>query len=746
MEIFCFFAGILYAYTLNLYLPLIALCIVYLTPKYAIVLFFLLGSSFAWLHQWLVLPQGIPDTAVIQQAHIEGTIASIPLKTPNKTQFLFELEHYENHPAQGLLQLAWYTKVPDLHPGQRWQFTVKLKKPRNFLNPGSADYEQSLLKKHISRTGYIRTQGNKLITKTHSGFSWLELREHLGNRLTQLAPNQPTAGVTEALTINLTQHISQDDWELFRRTGTIHLFGISGEHIALISGLIYWLSRWLWSRSARSCLFIPAPYVASIMGLVAALFYAFLAGFEPPVQRALLGCFFYTLCSLGKQRFTPWQVWRYALLGVLCLEPHAVFMQGFYFSFLAVACLLLTQQRWQFKGYRSNLALQLSCLIGLMPLTLYWYSYGSINGFIANLFAIPLVGFMIMPLALITMLISTWSWAWLPMQLLSWLVAVLFQGLHWTEKLAAINLNWPISSIELTLALMGALLMWVLLPIKPFRMLALLWLFIPCAPPRTTIQPGTALIHVLDVGQGLAVVVRTADHVLLYDTGDKFFQGSDLGTMVILPYFKTLGIKTIDTIVISHPDKDHRGGLKSIEATLPVEQLLVNEPRYYTHGIKCHNYPEWQWDEVHFRFLPIHKVFNDKNNSSCILQISTKAGKILFTGDIEQAAEDYLVRTYGSELASEVLIVPHHGSKTSSSYRFLLEVAPHYAIASLGFDNRFHFPHAKTLASMNSLQIPFYRTDDCGLVEITLPARGEIKAPVCFSGYVLPQMAKEDLN
>lgn len=731
MEIFCFFIGVLYVYTLNHYLPLIILLIFYITPRYPIILFFLLGGSYAWLHQWLVSPTSMPDVAVVQYAQIEGTIASIPLQSASKTQFLFDLDQFNQQPARALVKLSWYTKVSDLHPGQRWKFSVKLKKPRNFYNPGSADYERSLSKHHILWAGYIRSKGNLFLDQSDTLFDWLDLREHFGDQLSRLAPNQATAGVVEALGLNLTRNISQENWELFRRTGTIHLFGISGEHIALISGIIYWISRWLWSRSSRCCLLVPAPYIASLCGLLAALFYAFLAGFEPPVQRALIGCFFYTLCSMGKQRFTPWQVWRYALLGVLCLEPHAVFMQGFYFSFLAVVCLLLTQQRWQLTGYRATLALQLSCLVGLMPLTLYWYSYGSINGFIANLFAIPVVGFLIMPLSIITMIVSSYSWAWVLMKPLSWLIGLLFQGLHLTEQLAVLNLNYSMTSMVLVMALMAALLMWVMLPIKAFRNVALFWLLLSFFPSYSRIPSGEALVHVLDVGQGLAVVIHTENHVLLYDTGDQFFQGSDMGKMVILPYFKTEGIHKIDTLIISHPDKDHRGGLKSIEESMPVTQLLVNEPRFYQHGLKCHEYPEWQWDEVHFRFLPIQITFNDKNNNSCILQISTKSGKILLTGDIEKAAEDYLVRTYGSELASDVLIVPHHGSKTSSSYRFLLETAPRYAIASLGFDNRFHFPHEKTLANMKLLNIPFYRTDTCGMVEVRLPAQGKMKAPRC---------------
>lgn len=734
MEIFCFFIGILYRYSLHEFLPIITFFVFFIIPKYSNILFFILGIIIASLHQSQNASQGIPDVEVIHQVTVQGVIASIPTQGSSKTLFLLALEQYDHHPAKGLIQLAWYNKAPIVHAGQRWTFNVTLKKPRNYLNPGSMDYVGVLATRHIRWTGYIRSKGNKLLPKLHSYFNWLELREQLGNQLNLIAPDQKTLGIVEALTLNLTTHINQESWDLFRRTGTTHLFGISGEHIALISGIVYWLLRWLWTRSSRLCLYLPAPYIASIGGLLMALGYAFLAGFAPPVQRALIGCFFYTLSSLGQHRFTAWQIWRYALFGVLWIEPHAVFMQGFYFSFLAVACLLLTQQRWRLQGYKGSLALQLSCLIGLMPLSLYWYGYGSINGFVANLFAIPLVGLIIVPLALVTMTISSLSSAKILMKPLSLFIALLFKGLSWTERLAAMNINWSIHSIELAVILIGALLIWVLLPIKPFQWIAMLWLVLPFFPPKTIIKSGEAKIDVLDVGQGLAVAIRTQHHVLLYDTGDRFFRGNDLGTMVILPYLKILGIKKIDVIVISHPDKDHRGGLNSLEKGIQVDRLLVNEPRYYHHGLKCHNYPQWQWDGVLFHFLPITKNFRGKNNGSCILQIETDAGRVLLTGDIEKIAEDYLVKTYGNRLASDVLVVPHHGSKTSSSYRFLLEVAPRYAIASLGFDNRFHFPHAKTLANMDKLNIPFYRTDICGMVQITLPTQGQINHPICFSG------------
>lgn len=732
MEIICFYLGVLFYYTTNNDLLAVVFILVFIHPRLLSLLLFGCGIFLATIHQSLYSSHGMPPVSTIPSAVIEGSIASIPQVNAHKTQFVFSLARYNNQPAKGLIQLAWYNNAPSLQAGQQWRIMVKLKKPKNFNNPGSANYERTLSTRHIDWTGYVRNFNNQLLQEKNLSYQWVAFRSHLNAKLGHIAPDEKTAGLLEALTLNTTTHISQAQWELFRRTGTTHLFGISGEHIALISGLFFFLIKRLWSSCPRCCLRIPAVYIASTCSLLAATGYAFLAGFAPPVQRALAGCFFYTLYYLGKQQFSAWQIWRYALLIVLCIEPHAVFMQGFYFSFLAVACLLLTQQRWRLSGYKAKLALQISCLIGLMPFTLYWYSYGSINGFFANLFAIPLVGLLIMPLSLLTLCCSHFQWVWIIVKPLSWLTTILYQGLIWTEHLEFLNIQWAINDFQYVLAFFGGLLLWVLLPTKPFKSLSLLCLIVPFFPHQSEIHPGEALIHILDVGQGLSISVQTAHHVLLYDTGDQFFQGSDLGKMVILPFYKTQYVKKIDALVISHPDKDHRGGLKSIEEELPVTQLIVNDPGFYHRGLSCHEYPPWEWDGIYFRFFPTQKRFKNKNNDSCILQIKSSKGRILFTGDIEKEAEQYLVETYGSQLSSDLLILPHHGSKTSSSYRFLIEVNPIFAIASLGFDNRFHFPHQQTITSLQKLGIGFYRTDECGMVQIKFPFDKNLNQPQCY--------------
>lgn len=718
MEIFAFFMGILFFYTHHPLLLILCGALFCIDLKPQTILFFCAGIGIALVHDYQVKPRNFPDVPVIACAEMEGTIASIPLKKRNKTQFNFTVETLNHKPAHGLVQLAWYNHPPTLHAGQHLILQAKLKKPRNYVNPGSDNYVQILASKHLYWAGYVKSA--KISSSPNPQNNWEAFREHLDNKLTSIAPNRATAGILEALTLNMTTFITQEQWELFRRTGTTHLFGISGEHIALISGFVFFLVKWLWTRSPTLCLKCPANYPASLCGLIAAFFYALLAGFAPPVQRALAGCFCYTLYFLGKQRFSPWQIWRYALFAVLAFEPHAVFMQGFYFSFLAVACLLLTQQRWQLKGYQGKLALQLSCLIGLMPLTLYWYSYGSINGFIANLFAIPLVGLLIMPGALLCLCCCHFEWVWLITTPLAWLVSLLYQGLQYTEHLALLNLSWPIPHVYDALALLAALLIGLLLPHRAFILPCLIGLIIPLFPEKLNMAQGEAIIRVLDVGQGLSVAVHTQHHTLLYDTGDQFYLGSDLGKLVVLPYLRDQSIKELDAIVISHPDRDHRGGLQSIEQTIPSKQFIVNDPDFYHRGRTCHDFPDWEWDGVHFHFFALNHPFKNRNNTSCILQIRTQTNQVLLTGDIEREAEEFLVEQYGAQLASDVLVLPHHGSKTSSTIRFLSEIHPRYAIASLGFDNRFHFPHPKTLNSLKLLDIEFYRTDTCGMTTLFL--------------------------
>jgi competence protein ComEC len=223
-------------------------------------------------------------------------------------------------------------------------------------------------------------------------------------------------------------------------------------------------------------------------------------------------------------------------------------------------------------------------------------------------------------------------------------------------------------------------------------------------------------VHVLDVGQGLSVAVRTQHHLLIYDTGVKFYQGSDMGQLVIVPFLHIAGLKKIDKLVISHPDLDHRGGLASIIKEIPTAELIVNDQAFYQHGKNCHNYPAWHWDGVDFQFLPIRAAFREKNNLCCVLKITNHQKSLLLPGDIEAQAEAYLYKNYFNALASSFLVVPHHGSRTSSSPAFIRAVGAQYAVISAAFDNRFHFPHQETIRTLRHYHTHIYNTMSCGMV------------------------------
>ncbi|QBR83889.1 DNA internalization-related competence protein ComEC/Rec2 [Legionella israelensis] len=731
MEIFCLLAGVLFAYTGHYYLFVFIAFVCIIQWRLSGIFLFFLACLYALAHQWWV-SSTLPLNSDVLQAKVIGRIHSISFQTPEKKQFYFKTEEINGKKIKTSLLLSWYHHPSALNIGEQWQFQVKLKKPHNLGNPGAFNYVQWLSSHHLQWTGYVKNHSGILLS-TGKDKDWpFNIRENIAKHIRKAAPNLQTAGILQALTIGLTKEIEPQLWDLFRRTGTTHLMVISGAHIGLIAGMIFALTKWLWRRNFFLCLRWPAVRAASITSLFSALMYALLAGFAVPAQRACIGCFFFSLQYLGGQKYGIWQIWRYALLFVLLFEPHSVLMPGFYLSFVAVAVLITAHQRWPVHGIKKIILAQLVCLIGLMPLTIYWFSYGSVTGFIANVFAIPLVGFFIVPLALVMLLFLPFAAHGLFMQALTVLIALLLKILYWVDWLSVFNVSLSFNQIIIPLSLMAAIFCLVLLPISSYKILAFILILLALFLPYQKIKSGELLVNILDVSQGLAAVIQTQNHVLIYDTGDQFYQGSDMAKLAILPFLKSQQVTSVDKIVISHPDKDHRGGLKSLESAMPVQELIVNDRKYYHRGLSCHHYPSWRWDGVDFRFFPIKKRFKEKNNRSCILQISHPNGRILFTGDIEKKAEDYLFSRYGQELQSDVLLVPHHGSKTSSSDNFLRKVKPKYAIVSLGQNNRFHFPHAEVVQRYKAFGVPLLQTKDCGMVTVKLNDSKEWM-PVCYT-------------
>jgi competence protein ComEC len=742
MEILCFFAGVAFFYLRNFY-PLSFLGIVlFFRPKLKFCFWFLAAISWAAIHQWLVTPQGLPSTNMMSDASLEGYISSIPNQTLNKIQFQFLVHSLNQKPIQLNLLLSCYNQCPHLAPGEHWRLRAKIKKAINFANPGSFDYASWLNSRHIFWIGTTYRNTFEKIASSEKHYPLIKFRNYLDKTLYELNSNEQTLGVIEALTIGLTHHITKEQWDLFRRTGTTHLIDISGEHIVLIAGLSYGLLKWSFKRLGKLCLYYPAPKFASLGAIIVSFIYALIAGFAVPTQRAFITSILMLGRYLMSQRISIWQSWRYALLVVLLFEPHSIYMLGFYFSFLAVAILILINDRMKAKGAYKVLGMQLACMFGLMPLSLYWFSYGSINGLIANLLAIPWVSFMIVPLALTVTFLCPWVVIPGSMALLKWSINTLLAGLTLIDSFDYFNFTFTFTSALEPLALMLAMSIFIFLPVKKFWFPAGILLLASFFPKFEKITPGEVVIDTLDVGQGLAIAIRTAHHTLLYDTGMKFYQSSDMGKLVIIPYLNTLGIKKLDTVIISHPDLDHRGGLISLEKNYKINALIVDNPLFYNRGVSCHTYPEWHWDGVAFRFFPIKRHLSGKNNNSCILQIKNAAGSVLLSGDIEKLAENYLLTTYGKALQSDAMLIPHHGSKTSSSMAYVKQVSPQYAFVAYGFDNRYKFPHPQAMQAYSVLNIPVYNTLECGMIRISLQKGGltpkcyrKKPTPLFFRGY-----------
>jgi competence protein ComEC len=732
MEILCFYAGIAFVYLNKLNALFLLSAVIYFRPKLSFVVWFLVAVFFGIAHQWSVSSQGMPHQLVIQNAQITGEVTSIPVVNNDSVQFTFTINRFNGKPARSNITVSCYQRCPTFHTGQQWLLSVKLKRPKNLGNPGHFDYERLLSAKHIDWTGYIQPGRSKLIRQHSSSYSVLGLREYLSNKFVSLDADIQSLGIIQALTLGVSQYIQKDDWDLFRRTGTTHLIDISGSHIGLVAGITFFMIRWMWARVGRLSLYCPAPRAGSIAALTTAFIYTVISGFSIPAQRAFFACALMLCRYISYQRFSIWQAFRYALLVVLVLDPHAILSAGFYLSFLGVAILIIVNQRVIVTGFRKTLLLQLACLLGMMPLTLFWFSYGALSGIIANLIAIPWVELWIVPLALCLMILPQCYLSSIMMFLLKKSIMIFIYFLHWIDAFSSLNLTFTFLHVAFPLALMITLAILICLPLRPFALPIGMMSMAALYPYHLSIKPGHARVDLLDVGQGLAVVIHTAHHHLIYDTGMKYYRGSDMGKLAIIPYLKSLGIHQIDAIVISHPDLDHRGGLASIEEQYPVHELIVESPAFYHRGLSCHDYPDWEWDSVRFRFFAIQSLDTKKNNHSCVLQVSTSANQVLLTGDIEKAAEEYLVNTYGHQLASSVLVIPHHGSKTSSSAHFVETVSPQYAIASYGFDNRYHFPHSRALSTYQNRQIPIINTVDCGMTSINLSAQNRIQKPNCF--------------
>lgn len=700
-----------------------------------------LGLLWAQLQAQSLLAQRLPFELIKQDIRVIGTIAALPEAFEHGQRFEFVI-HACSEPALARcprrVRLNWY-RPPDttLRPGQTWQFSVRLKPPRSFANPAAFDYSGWLLQKGIVATGYINNREQSALL----GHSWWrfpvqQARFALQGFLTRQLGELRSEPLLRALLIGDRSGMQTAQWQVLQQTGTVHLMAISGLHVGLIAGFGFFLAHWLWRRSARLCLLLAAPRAAAMVAWSLALIYAALAGFAIPTQRALIMLAVVLLAVFLQRPVRPVYVLCLALLLILLLDPFAVLAAGFWLSFAAVALIyyLLAPQAQRQLRLRRWARLQVAISLGLVPLVVLYFQQAPVYSPLTNLLAIPWVSFLVVPLAMLSLVLSSvhTGLGVAGLELAITLMDVLFDMLAWAANLPGSVVQIPTPDMPaLLLAVAGMLL--ILLPRHfPARYLGLLLCVPLLLPFKPRPAPGEAVVTLLDVGQGLATVVMTHRHTLVFDTGPAFSDRFNTGEAVVLPYLRAQGIRKLDMLMVSHGDLDHIGGAASLQAAMPVQAVLSSVPaklgataQFCTRGM------HWVWDEVAFDVLhplPRQNLNTRDNDLSCVLRIRTRRHAVLLPGDIEAGAEAALVQQYGKALRSDVLIAPHHGSKTSSSELFLDHVRPDIALFPIGWLNRYGHPHADVAARYRQRHIRRYDTAEHGAVRVYLGDSIDIEA------------------
>ncbi len=688
------------------------------------------------------------------------------------------------------IRLSWYYGE-QVNAAEKWQFEVRLKPPHGFMNPGGFDYEAWLFQHGIHATGYVRKSALNQRQQNSSRFAFIgtinNIRQSLSQQIDVIASNHlgsnnmdstdqgtdetGSFALVKALAVGFKSSISHKQWQVLINTGTSHLMAISGLHIGLASLFAFVLIR----RTVPAFIIkrIPAQHVAVAGGMIVALLYALIAGLSVSTQRAIIMLFVLSIMMLIRRNHRPVDALGFALLLVLLIDPLAVLSVGFWFSFSAVAVIFISldsssgstvqQQKvlntsvWTkvISTLKQWIRLQLVISVFLLPLSLFMFQQVSLISPVANFLLIPYVSFLVVPVVLLALACNL---------LFPAIAEILF-----ILSAALLDLIWPVLFYLSELPYV----LWVQGDVDVFKLLlatcAMLLIFfakrlsslivkkisnkscfnrVYCAVLFTAVlmfmpvfiitkpqlKTGEYRVTILDVGQGSAAVLQTQNRVMVFDAGAKYSDRLDAGSSVVIPYLRSLGVRSLDYLIISHGDTDHIGGAQAILDEYPATDVIGQdiENLHAKNKYGCFEGFKWQWDGVEFEFLSpamgdISSFLGGKrNNHSCVLHVASKSGAVLFTGDIEKRVERQLLNKYGKQLAADILIVPHHGSKTSSSSAFINTIDPKISLFSLGYKNRYKFPNNEVIKRYELLSSDLIQTDKTGAITINLTEKDGI--------------------
>jgi len=679
-----------------------------------------------------ILARDLPPAHEGRDRVVEGVVASLPERVGRALRFELDTAGGPDA-ALGRLRLAWYGGSPALAAGERWRLRVRLKRARGFANPGGFDYEGWLFRRRIRVTGYVRA-GPESQRVAAAGPGLAAARQHLAGAIGRALAGHPHRGEVEALALGVRARIPPERWDVLRGTGTAHLMAISGLHVGLVAGLAFALGRALWALAARPAAWLPAARAGVVLALVAALAYAALAGFSVPTRRALVMVAALASGTLLGRSVAGADALAVALAAVLVLDPHAVMASGFWLSFAAVALIfagLGARPRARGPWWRLG-RVHWVVGVGLLPLGVALFGAHPLLGPVANVLAVPWTGLVIVPLVLAGAATVTLAPA----------AGAVLLGLG----ADAVALGWPLleglARRDLMLRPPAAAPAWALAaaccgvliallpPATPGRWLAPLWLLPVFLLPVERPAPGAFHFTLLDVGQGLAAVVRTHRHALVYDAGPRYGPRLDAGRAVLVPYLRAAGVRAVDVLVLSHRHRDHTGGAPALRRLLPVAEVIgyAGAPG----AARCAAGRRWHWDGVRFEVLypapaAARRPGAAGNDASCVLRVTAPGGALLLPGDVEASAEGALLAAARADLGADVLVAPHHGSATSSSAAWLDAVAPRDALFAVGHRNRFGFPDPQVVGRYRARGVRLFDTARDGALRYRFePGRGVI--------------------
>jgi competence protein ComEC len=709
----------------------------------------LLGAAWTGFCVHLALQPRLDSALQGKTVRVTGCIEAVePASSAPFRTFRFAIDRLNPGSGwqdfQARAQLRWYQPVPLLEPGQCRALQVRLKQPHGYANPGGFDRERWWFRQRIRVTGYVRAALGPPQPGSVQPGPFGRLRQRLIGYFTA-DRTAPARALLQALTVGDRSAITPAQWSVLNATGTTHLLAISGLHISLVAGLVFLLARrslaampWLPQR-------VPAVQVAALPAMAAALAYALLSGFAIPARRAVLMTGVFLLALVLKRRAGFLQSLCLAAALTLLVDPLSMLSAGWWLSFWAVLVIawLGSGRCGGRRGVLRWCGLQFALAVGMLPAMLLVFQRVALIAPLANWLAVPVVGMLVVPVALLGVLAYA---VYEPLG--AWIFAVAGRLLDGFWPL----LEW-MARTEHAVWSTHAPVWWTLLPALAGSALLLAprgvparWAGAVLLLPMLLVRPappaeGGFRLTLLDVGQGLSAVVETSGHVLVYDTGPAYGE-FDTGRSVVVPYLRQRGIRHLDMLMISHGDTDHIGGAQSLLAAYPAGAILSSVPERLP-GVAprhCRRGMRWEWDRVQFRILhPARTEQDARNNASCVLRITNPAGgSVLLSGDIETEAERELLRTQHERLPAQVLVVPHHGSNTSSTAKWIRAVAPRFALVPDGFLNRYRFPAAAVLHRYRDFGAVVLETGRKGAITATFGARDVLPRVVAWRDRFAP--------